>query len=263
MKKRDWNIKSPIAIFLSAVLLFTSVDFTQVQAQELNNENTQELGEEGGNPNEGGETSGNESSESSEEANGSEEGTNKEINESEEGTSEETSENEEGTSEETSENEEGTSEETSEEEEKNNKNADENELNEIQYVTTPEGAIVLSGFEPLSAADACIVLEEKGTLTDVVSLMPPVLNAYAQAYAKREEMEDSSTEEVSQQSEIEETPEIILQELTVPVAWECSEDYENTDLEQYHFLPKWDLDTYFLEESENLPEIEVALVRGG
>lgn len=54
--------------------------------------------------------------------------------------------------------------------------------------------------------------------------------------------------------------EVFRQELMVPVTWECTEDYENTDLKTYTFKAVWDQTAYFYDE-ELTPTIEVRVVR--
>ncbi|MCM1087256.1 MAG: right-handed parallel beta-helix repeat-containing protein [Muribaculaceae bacterium] len=87
-----------------------------------------------------------------------------------------------------------------------------------------------------------MILEEKGTLAEVTLKMPALLKAYAQAYLHTEEKE---------------TAETALQELEVPVSWECDEDYDNTELESYRFLPGWD-EAAYAYEADDIPVITVS-----
>jgi len=54
--------------------------------------------------------------------------------------------------------------------------------------------------------------------------------------------------------------EVVRQELMVPVTWECSEDYDNTDLKTYTFKAVWDSAVYCYEE-ELAPTIQVKVTR--
>lgn len=245
----------------------------------------------------------------------------------------------------------------------------------LEFVKTPEGAVILSGFEPLTKKESRIILDEKEALEEVKLRMPASLKAYAYVHiveAGGEETEEekapisglvvtaggdsvqkivgragnSSTGKAAEEgtaaagempasgtenpdggtaggdtqpaengnpegnvpaaegeasdgnvpaaesnaSDSEDasaaegttgeaaegeastgenpgettagTPEENADGITgleVPVTWECVEDYEAEELEEYHFRPVWDSAAYFYE-AEELPTI---LVRVG
>lgn len=242
----------------------------------------------------------------------------------------------------------------------------------LEFIKTPEGAILLSGFEPLTKKESRIVLDEKEALEEVRLRMPASLKAYAYVHiveAGGEETEEekapisglvvtaggdsvqkivgragnSSTGKAAEEgtaaagempasgtenpdggtaggdtqpaengdsegnvpaaegeasdgnvpaaesnaSDSEDasaaegtageasegeastgensgettagTPEENADGITgleVPVTWECVEDYEAEELEEYHFRPVWDSAAYFYE-AEELPTIVV------
>ena len=357
------NMKACLAVFLCTVMVLTSVDYIQVQASETNVKETSETTEDfdGGEESTGGddtekepETSSAENEESTEavetttaDEESTETTTGTETEESS-GGSEESTETitaaeteEESNSEESTETAEETDESKEESTETVETEADETETKEtveeteeetestggIRFLTTSKGAIVLSGFEPLTDADSRIVLEEKEPLAEVVKKMPSAIKAYAKAYIYTEEEEteggsesgpeketesepesesgttaetegevstegdvvseketesesagevqtageedtsvpttetdtsaqtteaDTSTETIETGSETEpEIPEkpaeTFSQELMIPVTWECDEDYDNTERENYFFHPVWDQDAYYAE----------------
>lgn len=245
----------------------------------------------------------------------------------------------------------------------------------LEFVKTPEGAVILSGFEPLTKKESRIILDEKEALEEVKLRMPASLKAYAYVHiveAGGEETEEekapisglvvtaggdsvqkivgragnSSTGKAAEEgtaaagempasgtenpdggtaggdtqpaengnsegnvpaaegeasdgnvpaaesnaSDSEDTPAAEstageaaegeastgenpggttagtpeenadgITGLEVPVTWECVEDYEAEELEEYHFRPVWDSAAYFYE-AEELPTI---LVRVG
>lgn len=216
-KVRKFNGKSFLSIFLSVLMLLTSIDYMQIQAQEIN------VGEAAADT---------ESVESTEAA---------DIDSTEaldNGESAETGEDGENPIEtENTENPEDAVRDEETEEIESTQNPEE-APDEIQFVKTSEGAVVLSSFEPLSETESHIVLEEKGTLEEVLSMMPSALKAYA--FVQTEETETA------------------LQELDVPVNWECREDYDNTELESYVFLPEWDNTAYYYESGIPIIVISIA-----
>ncbi len=51
-------------------------------------------------------------------------------------------------------------------------------------------------------------------------------------------------------------------ETKIPVQWECQEDFKQTKKNQYYFYPKWDENTYFIDDSNAqlmIPYIEVII----
>lgn len=62
------------------------------------------------------------------------------------------------------------------------------------FFMTPEGAVILSGFEPLTEAESHILLDEKGTLEEVLLKLPSALKVYADAYIPEMENEEEDTE---------------------------------------------------------------------
>lgn len=107
-----------------------------------------------------------------------------------------------------------------------------------------DGAVIfLSGFAPLPEEYRELVLEQKGTLSEAVARMPVSLTAYL----KRQEGE---TGEESQEHD----------RIEVPVSWQCSQDYENTALDSYTFLPVVNAAGYaFAEDIQELPAILVRI----
>ena len=285
-RRRRRSAKSYMAAFLSAVLLFTSVDYTQVQAAVLSGESLENLSEDPEKEpffDESGEESGEspstpESSESSENDTESTEDSESSETEPESPESSESSETEPESTED-SESSETDTEETDATEENTEELPEEEQTSQpsestevVEFVRTPEGAILITGFEPLPEEVAYLILEEKGTLEEAVSQMPDTLKARAYAYVytedSEEEEEQAEQEEEEEQAEAEEggeqgteAQEPVLRELEIPVSWRCSEDYENTELGQYVFQPKWDNSSYVYEaeeDAEELPTITVS-----
>lgn len=163
----------------------------------------------------------------------------------------------------------------------------------LQFVTTPEGAVIIYAFEPLAKKESRILLDEKGTLEEVKAHMPAVLKAYAYVHKQTGEGE-SGPEEGSEEGMLvtagksclkeilgrpqnadtsgregrndadqtpAESPEPAadgLNELSVPITWECVEDYENEELNEYHFLPVWERAAYFYDK-EDMPTVTVKI----
>lgn len=103
--------------------------------------------------------------------------------------------------------------------------------------------IYLSGFAPVPEEYQELLLEQKGTLSEAVAKMPASLTAYL----KRPEGETGENPEEQERIE-------------VPVSWQCSQDYENTELDSYTFLPVVNAAGYaFAEEIQERPVILVRI----
>lgn len=126
----------------------------------------------------------------------------------------------------------------------------EQESNPEQSLETGEengvdGAVIfLSGFAPLPEEYRELILEQKGTLSEAVARMPASLTAYLKG-AEGETETEAETEESGR--------------VEVPVSWQCSQDYENTELDSYTFQPVVNAAGYAL--AEEMQERPVILVR--
>lgn len=109
--------------------------------------------------------------------------------------------------------------------------------------TGVDGTVIyLSGFAPVPEEYRELVLEQKGTLSEAVAKMPASLTAYL----KRPEGETGEGPEEQERIE-------------VSVSWQCSQDYENTELDSYTFQPVVNAAGYAL--AEEMQERPVILVR--
>lgn len=95
---------------------------------------------------------------------------------------------------------------------------------------------IITSIEPLSAQDASQSFDDKPALEEVQSLFPQELSVYLDGAA---------------------SPTLI------PVTWECSDDYENTEFDVYDFAPVWDKTLYSLSPAldafTDIPYITVSV----
>lgn len=83
--------------------------------------------------------------------------------------------------------------------------------------------LAITSFKELPAEAAAISYDDKPALDAVTAALPKTLSVYMNA-------SDETVE--------------------VPVTWECSDDYENTDFDQYEFTPVWDEAEYPLASAQ-------------
>lgn len=83
--------------------------------------------------------------------------------------------------------------------------------------------LAITSFKELSAETAAVSYDDKPALDAVTAALPKTLSVYM----------NESDEAVE-----------------VPVTWECGDDYENTDFDQYEFTPVWDEAEYPLASAQ-------------
>lgn len=123
--------------------------------------------------------------------------------------------------------------ESGEQESESSKNSQEESIPEES-----ETQILIESLEP-SEEYGSILLEEKEPLDMLREKLPPFITG-----SGKKQTEDGSG---------------LLEQVEIPVIWECSDDYDAEELEAYMFYPRWDEAVYAFSETalSQLPAIEV------
>lgn len=102
--------------------------------------------------------------------------------------------------------------------------------------TTPENTLpAVTSIEPLTAEESVFSFDTKPSLEEVTALFPAVLSVHM----------DNGDETVS-----------------LPVTWECTDGYEETESDVYEFTPSWDTTAYPVSgqlKSWDIPSIIVSI----
>ncbi len=134
-----------------------------------------------------------------------------------------------------------TSQPTDQESDKTSQPADsEDKDKEVSQPTEPEKSpMAITSIAPLSDEESEFFFDAKPTLEELSASFPKELSVF---------LDESGSP------------------TTIPVTWECGDDYENTEFDAYEFTPVWDTDAYPLAPSfdayTNMPSITVYVQQG-